>query len=221
MGEFRAAEQRQRLESRRERLNQQRRERDEAELEKFEALTAVLQEVEFHPERSPFSEITEPKKRAFLCGYVLTGSKVRAAEAANISAAVLYTPRWQEDEAFQAAVARARIMSADVLEGEAHRRAVEGVERPVGWYMGEPGGYVREYSDILLMFILKGLLPDRYRERVDVRGVLAHIDLRQLPDEMLGRIADGEHPLAVLAPMLQAGQVPAGALPPPSDDNDA
>ncbi len=48
---------------------------------------------------------------------------------------------------------------ADLLEAEAWRRAVEGVEKPVGWYKGKPGGYVREYSDTLLIFPLRGLRP--------------------------------------------------------------
>ncbi len=30
--------------------------------------------------------------------------------------------------------------AADTLEAEACRRAVEGVEKPVGWYKGKPGG---------------------------------------------------------------------------------
>ncbi len=93
-----------------------------------------------------------------------------------------------------------RVRPRDILEAEAFRRAVEGVEKPVGWYKGEPGGYVREYSDVLLMFQLKALRPEKCRERVDLRGSLAHIDLAQLPDELLARIAGGEHPFSVLAP---------------------
>ncbi len=34
---------------------------------------------------------------------------------------------------------------------------------------------------------------------MEVKGALAHIDLSQLPDHLLARIAAGEHPLAVLA----------------------
>ena len=32
---------------------------------------------------------------------------------------------------------------------------------------------VRKYSDVLLIFLLKGLRPERYRERVEVKGSLA------------------------------------------------
>ena len=53
----------------------------------------------------------------------------------------------------------APVMAADILEAEAYRRALEGREKPVGWYKGKPGGYVREYSDVLLMSLLKGASP--------------------------------------------------------------
>ena len=52
-------------------------------------------------------------------------------------------------------------MAADILEDEVDRRAVEGVEKPVGWHKGKPGGYVREYSDTLLIFLLKGDRPEK------------------------------------------------------------
>ncbi len=77
----------------------------------------------------------------------------------------IYTRQWREDREFQVALKSARVMAADVLEAEAHRRAVEGVEEPAGWYRGVAGGTVRRYSDNLLMFLLKGARPERYRER--------------------------------------------------------
>ncbi len=43
---------------------------------------------------------------------------------------------------------------------------MEGVEEPVRWYKGEAGGMVRKYSDVLLIFLLKGLRPDKYKDRV-------------------------------------------------------
>ena len=60
----------------------------------------------------------------------------------------------------------------DRLEDEAHRRAVDGVAKPV-MYRGEVVGEVREYSDALLMFLLRGRRPDRYgtsHARVQVSG---------------------------------------------------
>lgn len=172
--------------------------------ERGQELAALLERVKRGSAASPFGEIQSPQKRAFLCAYALTGVKIRAAEAAGIDMSTVYTDQWRGDAAFMEAMDRARVMSADVLEAEAYRRAVEGVEEPVGWYKGEAGGVVRRYSDVLLIFTLKGLLPDRYRERVDVRGVLAHLDVSQLPDALVARLAAGENPITVLAPILQA-----------------
>ncbi len=77
---------------------------------------------------------------------------------------------------------------------------------------------MRKYSDVLLIFLLKGLRPDRYRERVDVRSVLAHLDVSQLPDALVARLAAGENPITVLAPVLQAGELPRLG---PGEGNDA
>ena len=158
---------------------------------------------------SPFAEIGHPKKRAFLAAYSLLASKVRAAEVAGISIQLIYTPNWLKDQQFQDAVERARVMAADVLQDEATRRAVEGVEEPAGWYKGEPGGYVRRYSDNLLMFRLRGELPQKYAERLELRGGLATLNMDALPDELLERIARGEHPMSVLASAVERGISPA------------
>jgi hypothetical protein len=51
------------------------------------------------------------------------------------------------------------------LEQEARRRAVEGTKKNV-YYQGEPCGVNTEYSDTLLIFLLKGAKPEKYAERV-------------------------------------------------------
>ena len=51
---------------------------------------------------------------------------------------------------------------------------------------------------------------------MEVKGTLARIDLSQLPDHLLARIAAGEHPLAVLAssvPVDAEGRPVLAALP--------
>lgn len=49
------------------------------------------------------------------------------------------------------------------LEAEAFRRAHDGVTKPTKF------GDVKEYSDTLLIFLLKARRPEKYRERLDVR----------------------------------------------------
>ena len=146
---------------------------------------------------SAFDDVTHPKQRAFLSAFAKTGVVSRACEIARVGRTNHY--RWRsEDPAYQVAFKRAVAMVADLFEDEATRRAIDGVLRPTGWYRGKPGGYVREYSDNLLMFRLKALKPE-YRERETVTGSLGAIDLSKLPDHMIERIANGEHPLSVLA----------------------
>lgn len=52
-----------------------------------------------------------------------------------------------------------------ILEDEAFRRAVEGTNKPV-FYQGKRSGYVKEYSDTLLIVLLKARAPEKYKERV-------------------------------------------------------
>ena len=47
------------------------------------------------------------------------------------------------------------------------------------------------------------------RQEVEFRGVLARLDVSQLPDNLVARLAAGENPITVLAPVLQAGELPA------------
>ena len=145
-----------------------------------------------------FPEITNPKQRAFLIAFRETGNVRLACEAAGVGRSSHY--RWLDgDPIYQEAFEEAQEDACDTLEAAAVRRAVVGVQKPAGWYRGKAGGTITEYSDNLLMFLLKGNRPEKYADRVELRGAMANIDLTRLPDHLLERIANGEHPLAVLA----------------------
>ncbi len=157
---------------------------------------------------SPFPKIAHPGKMAFLAAFRETGNVCLACKAAGVGRSSHY--RWfEENSAYREAFDQAKEDATDVLEAEAHRRAVHGVVEYVGWYRGEAGGVVRRYSDVLLIVLLKSVLPERYRERVEGRGVFAHLDVSLLPDELVARLANGENPITVLAPILQQGELPA------------
>jgi hypothetical protein len=146
-----------------------------------------------------FGNIRHEKKRQYAAAMALLGTSVRACEAVGVNRGTPYTAQWREDTELQAALAVAQEMYGQVLEAEIDRRAVQGIWKPTGWYQGEPGGYIREYSDLLLIFRAKGLMPDKYKDRVELRGGLSLIDYSRLRDDQLARIAAGEHPLAVLS----------------------
>ena len=111
-----------------------------------------------------------PKKRArFLTALTETGNVRKAAKTIRCSTRTLYTYR-HRDPAFAQDWERALAEAMDtVLEPEAMRRAVDGVVKPV-YQGGKRVGTVREYSDTLLIFLLKGGKPAKYRERHEVTG---------------------------------------------------
>lgn len=110
-----------------------------------------------------YPEVQDLKKRAFVLAFARTGNKAQAARVAGINPDTPYSRQWRRDLALQAAVGQAKEVAADLIEEEAYRRAVHGVQVPVGWYRGKPGGMVRKYSDPLAIFLLKGLRPEKYK----------------------------------------------------------
>ena len=73
---------------------------------------------------------------------------------------------WLEgDPDYRKQFEQSRKRIVQLLEDEALRRAVEGVEKPIS-VNGETK-IIREYSDTLLIFLLKGAAPEKYRERYE------------------------------------------------------
>lgn len=103
------------------------------------------------------------KRSAFLAAYAECGVVSRAAKAAGVERSKHYG--WlKSDPAYLAAFEEAHAHAVELLESEARRRAIEGWEEPV-FHEGAVCGHKRKYSDTLLIFMLKGALPEKYRER--------------------------------------------------------
>jgi len=108
------------------------------------------------------------RQDAFLAEYKLCATITHAAEIALISRRTHYL--WiEKDSAYAKAFEEAKIAATDALVAEARRRATQGVEESV-YYQGEVVGTIRKYSDTLLIFLLKGALPEVYRERYEISG---------------------------------------------------
>ena len=75
----------------------------------------------------------------------------------------------EESAEFDYLVTDALEEAADVLEAEARRRAVEGVEKGV-YYQGEEVGTETVYSDSLLTTLLKAKRADEFAERKQITG---------------------------------------------------
>ena len=116
-----------------------------------------------HMEEVGSNEITQPNKRAFLVALSETGNITGASKITGIARKTHYN--WmQTDSDYAAAYKVALEQAAENLESEARRRAVQGTSKPV-FYKGEECGVVQEYSDTLLIFLLKGAMPEKYAER--------------------------------------------------------
>lgn len=109
--------------------------------------------------------LTEERQQIFLQSLASGDTISMAAHKAGVTRRVAYNLR-QRDDAFAEAWNQAYEDGADVLEQEALRRAVHGTLKPV-YQQGQQVGEIREYSDNLLILLLKGRKPERYRDRVD------------------------------------------------------
>lgn len=112
-------------------------------------------------------KLTPERQAAFCAALACAGGNVsRACEAVDIARMTAYEWR-NEDPVFAAAWDRAKAIGIEALEDEATRRAFEGTDKPV-FHLGVQCGTIREYSDTLTIFLLKGAKPETYRERTDV-----------------------------------------------------
>lgn len=121
-----------------------------------------------------FSKSLQAKKRAFLTAYVELGHIGQSATAAGVDRTTHYY--WmREDPDYVGAFHLAEEMAASALEDEARRRALQGVKR-LKFHKGDPiidpdtgePYFEHEYSDTLLIFLLKSVYPEKFRERRDV-----------------------------------------------------
>jgi len=119
------------------------------------------------PRFRPAAEIKHAKKRAMLTALGRLGIITHAVAAAGITRQTHYS--WVEsDPAYAAEAERAQEWHVEQLEAEADRRALEGVLEPVT-SGGKVVAWRRRYSDTLLIFRLKALRPEVYRERQEVK----------------------------------------------------
>jgi len=111
---------------------------------------------------------TNKKESTFLSLLKETGGNVtKACEAIGLNRQRVYEWRSRDAE-FAAKWDDAVEAGTEELEQEARRRAYKGVDEPV-FYQGEECGTVRKYSDTLLIFLLKGRKPEKYRDNVTVK----------------------------------------------------
>lgn len=117
-------------------------------------------------------------KKRFLAHFRALGNVTRACELAGIRERTTVYDWKTADPEFAAAYAAAEIEATEHLEAEAQRRATEGLVKKKFTRNGDPildpetgEHYIeREYSDTLLIVLLKARAPEKYRERHEVTG---------------------------------------------------
>ncbi len=119
-----------------------------------------------------YDNISHPGKRAFLAAFAETGNVSESASIAGVSREAHYD--WKAQDAdYAAAFEEAKQRAGDALEDEAVKRA-----------RGEHG------SDRLLIFLLQGNKPEKFKHRVATEhtGAVKHqhsVDLTGLTDDEL------------------------------------
>ena len=147
-----------------------------------------------------------PKRMdAFLAAYSECGNITEACSVSGVARPTHY--HWMHKfDWYPPLFEASRQEACDGLEKEARRRAIEGVPEEV-YHNGVPCGSRQRYSDTLLIFLMKGAMPEKYRERIDARThsevVQTSRVIIELPDNgrepnrlnrIQGQNGNGKHP---------------------------
>lgn len=140
-------------------------------------------------------------KEKFLAILSECASVIESCRQTPLNRATVY--RWRHaDPEFRKAWDEAVELGTDALEDEAIRRAHKGVRKPV-YQQGRRVGTVREFSDTLLIFMLKARRPSKYKDRghveltgsngapIEIRASPSVDEFKQLPPEERIRLLRG------------------------------
>lgn len=122
-----------------------------------------------HYDPRPNGKWTEKSRQRYLHHLARTGRHAEAAEACGLRPATIAghirkdpSLREERDEALE--------VFRDSIERELHRRAVEGVDKPVFGKDGQVGSY-KQYSDRLLLELARRHIPEyRPQQKLELAG---------------------------------------------------
>ena len=110
------------------------------------------------------TKFTKERQGKFLDLLSELGNVSKACGMVPVTRTTVYKHRL-EDDAFAAKWKAAEILAADALEDEAWRRAKDGIQKPLQYQGQLTGDVVTEYSDTLLIFLLKGNKQEKFADR--------------------------------------------------------
>ncbi len=137
-------------------------------------------EVLYNQHRMAFSLGVDGHKKRFLACFAMCGRINEAAHWAKIHRNSHYG--WmQEDPEYPARFKQAESEAARMLEDEAVRRAHHGIRKAIR-YKGRIVAYDIEYSDTILLALLRANNPDKFTERQkrEHSGTVAHVTLADI-----------------------------------------
>ena len=105
--------------------------------------------------------------QAFLSSFAQHGNVTVAAKAAGINRSTAYRAQRLDPE-FAMAWQEAYEEACDLIEAEALRRATRGTTKGI-YYKGERVATEQEFSDTLMLAMLKGHKPDKYGDKITIK----------------------------------------------------
>ncbi len=142
------------------------------------------------PAPTALTFFTAKKKQKFIELLAEYGVVSYAAKGVCISRPTAYHAR-KDDATFAEAWDEAIETSIENMEKAAYERSVKGVDTPLTFKGKLTGDSVKSYSDILLMFLMKGNKPDKYRDNAKPVQVNLNLGADTLSNDQLSRIAQG------------------------------
>lgn len=118
--------------------------------------------------RKPVSSrsVTAAQVDKFFAVFAATANVSKASKASKVARSWVYDER-DRNESFAARWKEAEEVACDALEEEARRRALKGVIKPI-YQQGKRVGQVREFSDTLMITLLKAHRPEKFKDRSSV-----------------------------------------------------
>lgn len=129
-----------------------------------------------------------------------------ACARAHIDPTTVYRRR-RKCQPFRQLWKQARARSLPLMREECTRRAVDGTLKPV-YHRGTVVGHVREYSDTLLMFLMKSMDPAKYRDHNAVSAVPVTLNVQV--------VNVGDQPQPTVTDAVSRAPVTLSIIPSPS-----
>ena len=129
--------------------------------------------------------------RVFLDHFAKEANMTRAAAAAGVSRNTVYAWQEHDTDGFSERYHVAEAQANDAIDAEINRRAITGTLKPV-YQGGKKVGCIREYSDVLLIFLAKARMPHKYRETTRLEHTGADggpIEVADVRERLAARLA--------------------------------